>query len=440
MLWAALLPQNESSNSSQSTSEALHGAATWALQFTPRVAIVEDAAVVLEVSASARLFGGRRRLIQRLADEAPDLGMRAPSWAPTSLAALGLARTGAVNGLKRPLVSVVDALPLTALAGTAAHEGMLSRLGCRTLAEVRNLPRGGLARRFGAGMLAALDQAYGLRPDEHPWVELPEDFHARLELMSRVDVAAALLFGARRLLLQLSGWLAARRSGVRAYTLAWCHDAMRSKTAGDGGSLTIRTAETTRDIEHLSRLLAEHLAHVTLLAPVGELQLSVDEVLPMEEKSAALIPDPGQDSESLNLVLERIAARLGPDNVLRPKLTQDHRMEWMVSWQPADARPARRPAVPPAIPQPTFALPAPLRLAAKGTRPMYEGPLTLLSGPHRVEGGWWHRVANAAGQAEEQTAVRDYYVALSEHAGVLWIYQTRLNGEQSAWFLQGIFA
>jgi protein ImuB len=410
------------------------------LQFTPRVAVVEDAAVVLEVSASTRLFGGRRRLIHRLAAEAPELGMRAPSWAPTSLAALGLARVGLVNGLSRPLPVVVDALPLSALAATAAHEGMLARLGCRTLADLRKLPRGGLSRRFGAALLAALDQAYGQRPDEHSWVALPEVFHARLELMSRVEVAAALLFGARRLLLQLCGWLVARRSGVRAYTLAWCHDAMRSKTAGDGGSITIHTAETTRDIEHLSRLLAEHLAHVTLLAPVGELQLVADEVLALEEKSAALLPDPDQDSESLNLVLERIAARLGPENVLRPKLVEDHRMEWMVGWLPADTRPARRPAPVPNIPQPTFALPAPLRLLAKSNRPMYEGPLTLLSGPHRVECGWWHRLPNAAGQVEEQTAVRDYYVALSEHAGVLWIYQTRLKGEQSAWFLQGIFA
>lgn len=179
---------------------------------------------------------------------------------------------------------------------------------------------------------------------------------------------------------------------------------------------------------------------MTLLAPAGELQLAADEVQPMEEKSAALIPDPGQDCESLNLVIERIAARLGPENVLRPKLAQDHRMEWMVSWQPSDARPARRPTMAPATPQPTFALPSPLRLAAKGNRPMYEGPLTLLSGPHRVESGWWHRITNAAGQAEEKTAVRDYYVAVSEHAGVLWLYQTRLKGEQAAWFLQGIFA
>ena len=39
-----------------------------------------------------------------------------------------------------------------------------------------------------------------------------------------------------------------------------------------------------------------------------------------------------------------------------------------------------------------------------------------------------------------QTVVRDYWVALSAHAGVLWIYQTRLADEDTAWFLHGIFA
>lgn len=57
-----------------------------------------------------------------------------------------------------------------------------------------------------------------------------------------------------------------------------------------------------------------------------------------------------------------------------------------------------------------------------------------------IQNGWWHRVADEAGAAHAQTAVRDYYVALSEHAGVLWIYQTRLASDEIGWFLQGMFA
>ena len=397
----------------------------------------------MEVEASVRLFGSKRRLVERVRNECVDLGVQQLSWAPTSLAALALARSGVSNGFGKPLEQLLDALPLESLTFVAAHRATLVRLGCRTLGQVRALPRGGLSRRFDALLLTTLDQTYGLRPEAHTWVELPDEFQAKLELMARVELAPALLFGARRLLLLMSGWLAARHSGVTAFTLKWCHDAMRSKSAGDGGELTVRTAQPTRDIEHLTRLLAEHLAKVTLLAPVGDLALVATEVHALEGVSLSLLPETRPAGESLALVIERIAARLGPERVLRPVVLEDHRIEWMCHWQPAPAslphhsnRKRKRTVD---IPQPTFVLPEPLRLATRGHRPLYQGVLQLLAGPHRVEGGWWDRTGDPSGPATRQVA-RDYWVALSEHAGVLWVFQTRLADDETAWFLHGTFA
>ena len=435
MLWAVLLPDPQ-----PPSTDALDGLATWCLQFTPSVAILEASAVGMEVEGSARLFGGKRALAQHVREACAELGVGALSWAPNSLAALALARAGQTNGFSKPLDQVLDALPLGTLTAAKVHEATLSRLGCRTLGDVRALPRGGLSRRFDAQLLAALDQAYGLRAESHAWVQLPDRFAQRLELMSRVEMAPALLFGARRLMLQMCGWLAARRSGTTAFTLRWCHDVMRSKTAGDGGELTIRTAEATRNIEHLSRLLAEHLAKVALKAPVGDLELVADDVRALEENSSSLLPDPVQSGESLALVMERVAARLGPERVLRPVLAADHRMEWMVHWKPAAEPPPRKSAQVSGLPQPAFMLPQPLKLATRGDRPLYQGPLMLLSGPHRVECGWWHRLPDSNGEQRSQTVIRDYWVALSEHAGVLWIFHTRLDNDRSAWFLQGVFA
>ncbi|NDY93814.1 DNA polymerase Y family protein [Ideonella sp. TBM-1] len=444
------------------------GVATWALQFSPRVALREEA-VLMEVEASVRLFGGRRALRDRVVQEGAELGVAAVAWAPNSLAAQALARAGVENGFKRPLEALLDGLPMAVLSAVQPHHETLARLGCRLLGDVRRLPRGGLGRRFDAALLTALDQAYGLRPEAHEWLALPETFHGRLELMSRVEMAPALLFGARRLLLQLCGWLAARHAGVTAFSLHWVHDSMRARDVGPGGQLAIRTAEPTRALEHLCRLLAEHLARLQLPAPVGELRLQADEVHPLEEATASLLPDDDARREVLPLVLERLAARLGPERVLRPVLTADHRLEWMQMWQPAPATratSARRSAAAvgaaaqaaASLPQPTWVLPQPVRLATRGHRPLYQGLLQLLSGPHRVEGGWWHRLAPSAVAAPivhpgahahplttdpaPATAhlQRDYWLAVSEHAGLLWIYQERLASDETAWYLHGVFA
>jgi protein ImuB len=436
MLWSALrLNTSQAGSPSPTDVDALKGVATWALQFTPRVALASDA-VLMEVQASTRLFGGKRALRDRVVQEAAELGVIQVAWCTTGLAALALAREGRENGFRKPLEATLDELRMTTLDAVQPHALTLSHIGCRTLGDVRRLPRGGISRRFDKHLLLALDRAYGIQPEVYTWVTLPEVFAGRLELPHRVDMAPALLFGARRLLLQLCGWLAARHSGATAFTLKWAHDTMRTKDAGTGGALTVRTAEPTRQIEHLCRLLAEHLAKVELLAPVGDLELVADEVQPLEELSASLLPDTVRRGEAIHLVLERLAARLGPEKVLRPVLREDHRQEWVCQWQTAGTPPPRRPAPSTPSAQPTFVLPEPLKLAMRGNRPCFQGVLTLLAGPERIEGGWWDRDEAAC---QNRNVVRDYWVALSEHAGLLWIFQTRLE-DRTAWYLHGHFA
>ena len=64
--------------------------------------------------------------------------------------------------------------------------------------------------------------------------------------------------------------------------------------------------------------------------------------------------------------------------------------------------------------------------------PVYTDPLSN-------QGGWWHRLGEGA-DARTGHVQRDYWVALSEYAGVLWIYQERLASDETAWYLHGIFA
>jgi len=434
MWWCALCPNP---SCTEGTQRAL---GLWALAYTPRVALVDEA-VLLELSASARLFGGRSALRARVQREAVPLGAGAMAWAPHGLAALALARAGRTEPGGRALADALDALPLHVLSAARPHAAALAQTGCRTLGELRRRPREALGRRFDQALLHALDRLYGQAPEAHDWLVAPEVFEARLELPSRVDEAGALVFGARHLLMQLAGWLFARRSGVLAFTLRWAHDAMRSREVGPEDALSVRTAQPTRQVEHLVRLLAEHLAHVTLQAPVGELWLRADEVRPLVEASTDLLPSaPGASpvGEALPLVLERVAARLGERRVLRPVPVADHRPEAMCRWQPAHL-PLPRQAPPlPDTPQPGFLLPEPLQLPVRGNRPVYGDELRLLLGPQRVEGGWWDR---QEAQGRMHLVVRDYWLAFSARAGLLWVFQTRAtDGAAPAWYLHGFFA
>lgn len=428
----------------------------WALQFTPRVALLEEA-VVLEVRASLRLFGGPVALRRKLARDARQLGCQRMAWAPTSLAALALARAMQPDGFSEPLQQLLDRLPLEAISAVAAHQATLSRLGCQTLGDVRGFPRAGLSRRFGKGLLEAMDRAYGLLPESHVWMDLPEQFEARLELPGRVENAAALMFAAQRLLLQMGAWLTARHSGVTRFTLCWQHDFHR-RAAGPGGELQVATAHPTRHIDHLRRLLAEQLDRVMLAAPVGALALRADDVEPLPETSRGLWPQRemqgGAEAAALSEVkldelIERLGARLGADRVVRPVLHADHRAEAMQAWEPAaishTARVRRRQAASDIEtgPQPTWILPEPLPLAVRQERPTYRGPLQFIAGPQRVEVGWWQ---DKGAEADVPTlrVQRDYYVAHSARAGLLWIYCERPGHDSlqgvAPWFLHGLFA
>ena len=57
--------------------------------------------------------------------------------------------------------------------------------------------------------------------------------------------------------------------------------------------------------------------------------------------------------------------------------------------------------------------------------------MRLLSGPERIESGWW----------DGALAERDYYIAQDGDGALLWVYRTRLlfSTPVIGWFLHGRF-
>jgi protein ImuB len=470
--WIALWP-------SPSSTEAQHRHLVHAaLQFTPRVAWLAEC-LVLEVQASARLFGGLVSLHARLAGAVLPHGALAWARARTALAASAQARLGPtvsplVEGLPAPHTPLAQ-LPLHSLDEVAEHAHALQRLGCQTLKDVLRLPREGLNRRFGAALVRALDQATGRLPMPLVWLESPAAFEARLELPHTLDNAPALMQHWAPLLNELARWLRERHLGVNSLELHWLH-AWRNHEGLRSGHHVVRLSNPTQDAQQLETLVAEHLQALQWSAPVAEVAIHAHDLAPVLALHTELFQDAALGGTSHNGVLsaskrrarqertmalvDQLSARLGGHCVLRPHMRADHRVEHSQHWGPAlgVTRPAHQadaapqgPATSAAWvtphPQPTWLLRPPIRLPLKreGTslreRPWYQGPLDLLAGPHRVEAGWWD-------ESPDSLAVRDYYLASSAGAGLLWVFKTRPAAHEvamasslpSPWFLHGLFA
>jgi protein ImuB len=427
MYWIALSPSHEEERTAWG----------WkALRFTPRVAHLDEA-IVLEVAASERLWGGRKRLAQKLLKTDDSLSPVTFAAGATSRVALALLRLR-MAGEAIP-VDLPDGLPLVALTEARPHVPMLERIGCRTWGQLRALPRPGISRRFGASLLKALDQAYGDQPESHAWLDLPEHFDLKVELPALATSTPELMWTGQRLLSFMQLWLQARNRGVLAFELEWTLDLKRlnGKRLPPTEAIEIRTAKPTQAMTHLRRLVNEHLPRHTISAPANHLRLRSIDTAPWGGIPASLLPEDNRPGDKLHEFIERVTARLGEENVKVPQPHSDHRPEHMQAWVPAKSllvSPAPSKVFAEKVDSlyPTWLLPEPVPLEMKGPTPCWHGPLRRLTRLFRIESAWWE---------EQGPACRDYFIARSEEAGLVWIYRERpSNGGASRWYLQGIYA
>ncbi len=432
----------------QRDAQALAAVAHAALAFTPCVAL-DAAGLRLQVQASLRYFGGAARLLARLGQALQPLGHQLQlASAPTALGASLLARwradlaSGAHSQDRTALRRLLDDAPLHLLPAGLAHDQALQGMGLRTLGDVQRLPRAGLARRFGPQLLLQLDQARGDAPNPQDWLELPARFDSRLELFARADTSAQVLAGAQVLLARLVAWARARQARIAGFTLRMHHEPRHRTTAAQPAftELDLALAEPSADAVHLQLLLAERLGRLPLAAPALELSLHCDAAPAGAPPNAELFASRGSEQAGLTRLLERLQARLGPEQVRCLALHADHRPDRAAATQALPAPGASRsagtehglPAGAAAL-RPLWLWPQARPLRETAHSPWLDGlPLQLVAGPERLETGWW----------DGALAARDYFIAQTPDGALVWIYRARLpltSTEGQGWFLHGRF-
>jgi len=381
--------------------EALEGAAAWLGRFTPAISLEPPRGLVAEVAGSLRLFGGARKLLEDLRRGFAELGFAVTiAMARTPRAALWRAAGGGGR---------LEDLPVTVACTSTEDLEFLLDIGVRSVGDLMRLPRAGLVKRVGPQLLEMLDQASGVRPEPRHIHVPPAWFAARLQLPADVTEAKAVLFAARRLLLQLEGFLTVRHAGVRRFDITLLHK------HGVSTGIAIGLAGPSRDAGHFTNLLRERLEAVSLKYPVEGIRLQAREFAPLAGYSADFFGDEHADAEGWLRLLERLRARLGAQAVHGLAVHPEHRPEQ--SWRNVE------PGVKSAFvqcgmePRPLWLLDSPRRLV--------EGDFSLLAGPERIESGWW----------DEDGMRRDYFIARTADDALVWVYR-----DTESWFLHGVFA
>ncbi len=344
--------------------------------------------------------------------------------APTPTAAAWLARAGVEKHIAPSrLESALARLPVALLEEDAKAIEALGNIGVRTIGELIALPRAGMARRFGQRLSDELDKALGIRPDPRPWYQTPASFSSRIELPTAVDASEQLLFAARRLVLQLCGYLAGRSAGVARFTFELLHE------GGEPSHCVVGLVAPAADAEHFMRLSRERLQRIVLPRPVIGMALAAEAIEPLPKLSSSLFPDgvPGgmQSAGEWQKLVEQLRARLGKEAVSGLALCAEHRPEYAsLGIEPGTAaNPVAQFGA-----RPLWLLAQPLALQEKQGLPHYRGALELIKGPERIESGWW----------DGGDVKRDYFHARNPDGALLWIYRERqLDGR---WQLHGLFA
>jgi protein ImuB len=385
--------------------------AAWAYRHSSLVSAQWPGCVVLEARASFQLLGPWPRFEARLREELTALGFaHRIALAPTPRAARVLAglRDGMAVTSASAMQEILAKVPVRRAALPDDSGERLYRMGVRDLRALRALPRDSLRRRFGLELLSHLDGLYGDADDPLEYYMPPDHFDSRVELGYEVEHHPPLLFPLRRLINDLCMYLSVRDGGVQRFVLRLEHEGLHT-------DLEVGLLAAEREPAMLFELTRNRLERVSIPRPVLAMRLLARELPPFVPASRDLFDTRAQQTLPWPQLRERLRARLGDDAVYRVVPADDPRPER--AWRRDDGKRAIEPTLPP---RPSWLLPHPL--------PLRGHDLRIVSGPERLESGWW----------DGEDARRDYYVLETAQGQRAWAFAP--PGEQGGWMLHGWFA
>lgn len=461
----------------------------WAGKYSPWVAEEPPAALIIDLTGCAHLFGGEVALLEHVERDCADLGLSVctgiadtvgAAWALSRFAgqpATPLRSGDAIDQEARATRSragkrhwtrggpaprigqstarpariapagqtrgALAGLPVTALRLERAAVEALSRLGLRRIEDLMGMPRAALARRVGQDVVARLDQALGIAPEPVSPARPEVLFALRLTLPEPIGLEVDLERALDRLLPPLAGKLKEAGRGARQLRLE-CHRADGTMQAESVG-LARAASEPDRMRPLLRMKLAEidagfGIDMVRLIATVTEPVHPRQHRGHLEAAGAARAAVAGDTA--LDDLMGRLGARVGLEAITRRAPASSHIPEKSAQvLAAAFSEPAANWPAPP-VPRPLI-LHAPEPMMATHEDPAvpssfrWRGQIHQVAsatGPERIAPEWW------LDDPTWRSGPRDYWQVETTTGTRLWVYYAHGGTMSAGWFCQGRFA
>lgn len=415
---------------------ALFAARRW----TPRAAFSGSDGLWLDLSGVTHLFGGERRMGERIVAFCARLGFTARiAVADTYGAAHALARHGGEAIMLCPTGGTAQAIASLPLSALRIAEDVLAparRLGIERVGDILAMPAAPLVRRFGRELLTRLDQVLGRAAEAFEPIVPADPPHAILRLVEPIATADAIEQVLADLMATLIRTLEKEGLAVRILTL------LCLRVDGAEQRLSIGTARATRDAPHLKRLFAMKIETIEPGFGIETMRLVATRCEPLGPVPIANILAAKSEPDLVPLI-DCLAGRLGARHLFRFSAVESDVPERSVrrissldapeNW-PKWPRPVRLFQRAEPVENVIALLPdgPPRRFTWRGRTHV----VRRADGPERIYGEWWRRTAEAE-------AVRDYFHVEDEEGARFWLYRRgdAVDGRTGdlSWWVQGAF-
>jgi protein ImuB len=394
----------------------------WAYSITPTLYTFREDSLQLEIGGCLTLFNGLDPLLAKVTAGTRSRGysvLYGLASTPKAAWLLSFADAAWAMDTQRDLRDRLASLPLQLLDAFSRTVDSLRRAGILTFGDVLSLPTAALGRRCGKDFSHFLQQLLGEREDLQPDYLPPVEFNDEYWFGYEVKANAELLPAIQLLLQSLCQFL--RNTQLQTSEIEWQLVGLNKPLC----PVIVRSTTSHSHWESWYQLTCIRIDQLQLTDSVEGIGLLCHTLRAGELESIDLF-SPHSQREPLGSLLDRLRSRLGLQAIEKVGCRDEHLPEFALHIGtdiPGDVGGGGQQHC---AQRPFWLMPQPQPLKQYGDHLYWNGALTLVYGPERIEDNWWREAVS-----------RDYFIAQDSCGQHYWIFSDRLA---RAWFIHGVFA